>query len=77
MSLHLNAPDERMRDTVQRACPSEEEARAAAPDLGDHRAGLGELAPPGTMIPPKRSTTVYLAHSLAQAAGGMCETRSV
>jgi len=58
-------------------CPFEEEARAAAPDLGDHRVGLGELAQPGTMISPIRSTTVYLAHSLAEAAGGLCETSSV
>lgn len=62
MSLHLNAPDEPMRDTVQHVCPFEKEARAAAPDLGDHRVGLGELAQPGTMISPIRNTTVYLAH---------------
>jgi hypothetical protein len=66
-----------MRDTVQHVCPFEKEARGAVLTSAITGLGPGELAQPGTMISPMRNTTVYLAHSLARAAGGMCETRSV
>jgi hypothetical protein len=69
--------DESMRDTIQELCPFEEEARAGprtSAITGWVSASLRSRAPGSRRI---RNTTVYFAHSLVRAAGGVCETRSV